>query len=205
MKDGKSVTEERRMWSTSPEILSIGQRLALTMGWPGGGLIGYGSWVANIIVGFCVFLKPDNLLPWGIRIHILVQVRQLICKLVIVDMGWIRCQLSVSTHVRKLPKSFWDISSSILNYCFAPFVRRFYDNFRVGGLGLQGWTLIFGEVMAAEKGRWEMYIHHVKLICRKSWEQFGSHFWDQKSFALWICNGQRVLGQIERLMVTIQI
>ncbi len=45
--------------------------------------------------------------------------------------------LSVGTHVRKLPKSFSDIGSGVLNYYFAPFVRKYYDNFGVGGWGLQ--------------------------------------------------------------------
>ncbi len=40
IKDGRSLTKGCRMWSTSPEILSVGQRLALTMGRPGGGLVG---------------------------------------------------------------------------------------------------------------------------------------------------------------------
>ncbi len=39
MKDGRSFTKGRRMWSTSPEIRSVGQRLALAMGRPGGGLV----------------------------------------------------------------------------------------------------------------------------------------------------------------------
>ncbi len=40
IKDGRSLTKGRRMWSTNPDILSVGQRLVLTMGDQVGGLVG---------------------------------------------------------------------------------------------------------------------------------------------------------------------